>query len=663
MTRAGAFTPEDFWRLRFITDMDLSADGAWIAYAVQWSARETNSTHSAIWLLNTRGGTERQLTAGLRADSAPRFSPDGARLAFVSNRGADGAQIWVIALAGGEARQVTHLRGGASEPAWSPDGTTLYAKSAVVDHVKDSDDGDGDDPDRPRVYTRLQYRWDGRGYLDGRTQLFQVALASGEVTQLTTGDFDRGHPTPSPDGRWLAYIADEADDRDANMANDVYLLDLTTRATKRLTGGAHRVSHLSWAPASDRLACLAEPKVAAHSAYNVGLLVIELATGATSDVLAGADLSAEVGLYGDVPGPGLSAPVWSADGREIVILSQRGGGVDALAVDLSTRVVRALLQARGHLARVARSPDGEMLYTIECEPARPWEISRREGAGEELGQPRQLTHVNDEFLAERAPVTPEHAPFRSYDDHEIDAWLYRPAEAPAAGAPLVLWLHGGPDSAYGLSFYLLAQVFASRGYAVLHVNPRGSVGYGEAFTQAVDFDWGGGDARDVIAGLDATLARGGFDAGRVAIMGASYGGYLTNWLIGQTTRFGAAVTINSVTNLLSCFGTADLDPVWAEGYYGWPWDNMEFYLARSPITHAHKVTTPTRIIAAERDYRCPISQSEEWFTWLKTRGHAPVDFVRLPGATHTMFASPRQRVQRMNLTLEWIERWLANARS
>ena len=661
MTQAGAFTPEDFWRLRFITDLDLSADGAWIAYAVQSSDRETNATCSAIWLLDTSEGTERRLTNGLRSDFAPRFSPDGDQLAFVSTRGADGAQIWVIALAGGEARQVTHLPHGASEPAWSPDGMSLYVKCAVSDDESDSDGGD--EPDRPRVYSRLQYRWDGRGYLKGRTQLFRVALATGVATQLTRGDFDCGHPTPSPDGRWLAYIADEADDRDANMSTDVYILDLTTSDTRRLTDGAHRVSHLSWSPASDRLACFAEPKVAAHSAYNVGLRVINLATGAVSDALAGTDLSAEVGLYGDVPGPGLSAPIWSAGGQDITLLSQRGGGVDVLTVDTRSGEVRPIIEGAGHIARIALSPDGGRLYTVECDPSRPWEIARREHAVADMGQPRRLTHVNDEFLAGRAPVTPDYAPFRTYDDREIDGWLYRPAEAPAAGAPLVLWLHGGPDSAYGRSFYLLAQVFASRGYAVLHLNPRGSVGYGEAFTHAVDFDWGGGDARDVMAGLDATLARGGLDAERLAIMGASYGGYLTNWLIGQTGRFRAAVTINSVTNLLSCFGTADLDPVWAEGYYGWPWDEMDFYLERSPITHAHKVTTPTRIIAAERDYRCPISQSEEWFTWLKKRGHAPVDFVRLPGATHTTFASPRQRVRRMDLTLEWIEHWLSNERS
>ncbi|MGH2485052.1 MAG: TolB family protein, partial [Ktedonobacterales bacterium] len=266
MMLAGAFTPEDFWRLRFITDMDLSVDGAWIAYVVQSSDRETNSTHSAIWLLNTRDGTERRLTSGARSDSFPRFAPNGEQLAFVSTRGADGAQIWVIALAGGEARQLTHLASGASDPAWSPDGAAFYIKSTVIDDEDGSDDAD--DPDRPRVYTRLQYRWDGRGDLVGRTQLFQVAIATGETTQLTAGDFDRGHPTPSPDGRWLAYIADEADDRDANMSTDVYLLDLTTRVSRRLTDGAHRVSHLSWSPASDRLACFAEPKVAAHSAYN-----------------------------------------------------------------------------------------------------------------------------------------------------------------------------------------------------------------------------------------------------------------------------------------------------------------------------------------------------------------------------------------------------------
>ncbi len=230
-------------------------------------------------------------------------------------------------------------------------------------------------------------------------------------------------------------------------------------------------------------------------------------------------------------------------------------------------------------------------------------------------------------------------------------------QAPEGGAPLALKIHGGPHGAYGQSFYFSVQTLVGKGYAVLYTNPRGSVGYGEAFAQACDHDWGGGDYRDIMAGVDAALARGGLDGARLAVFGGSYGGYMTNWIIGHTDRFRAAVTVNSVTNLVTSFGTGDIDSVWAEGDYGWPWEREAFYRERSPLTYAPRITTPTRIIAAENDYRCPIAQSEELYTWLKKLGRAPVDFVRMPGASHGVHASPRQRIRAWELEQEWILRY------
>lgn len=597
-----SYTPDDFWRLRLITEMRLSMDGALLAYVLQESDEASNSTGAAIWLMDTHTGQTKRLTWGSSYDTSPRFSPDGRRLAFLSNRGGASGQIWLLSLDGGEAEPVAPSARGASELEWSPDGESLYFKRTVkpTDNVG---------RDRPRMTTRLVYRWDGKGYLDGRTHLFRARLGMEAAEQLTSGDLDCSHPTPSPDGCWLAYLSDEGDERDANMTTDIYVMDLSTRESRRLTHAQHRISHLSWSPGSDRLAYLAEPKVSSHSAYNVGLHVFSLATGEAVSLLEGADRSAEVGVYGDLPGPGLSAPQWTTGGHEIVFLSQRGGGVDALAVNADSHAIRTIASGP-HIAQCALSPDGARLYTVPCDPRSPWDIVAYPLAEGAEVSARKLTQVNAELLADRVVVEPERFSYPSFDDQRIEAWLYRPAGVHRQPAPLVLWLHGGPDSAYGESFYLLAQVFAAKGYATLHLNPRGSVGYGEEFTQAVDYDWGGGDYQDIMAGVDAALARGGLDAERMAVMGASYGGYLTNWIIGQTQRFRAAVTINSVTNLLSCFGTADLDPVWAQGYYGWPWENMDFYLRRSPIMHAHRVNTPTRIIAAERDYRCPMSQSE-----------------------------------------------------
>jgi dipeptidyl aminopeptidase/acylaminoacyl peptidase len=513
-----------------------------------------------------------------------------------------------------------------------------------------------DEADKPRIITRLQYRWDGKGYFEGRSHLFRVHVANGATEPLTDGDYDDGGAASSADGRYLAFVSDRTDERDANMPNDVWLLDLASRNLRCLTDGHARVSHLAWSPDGQHLAFLAEPEIQRHTRYIVALVVVDIESGTVVNLLDGADRSATNGLYSDTPGPDLSAPVWSADGTELYFLSQRGGGVDVLRVpagggDLET-VVNGVEVT---IDQIALAPDGDRLFALRSDPTHLWDVWSYSVAGDSA--PRALTEVNAGLAEERRTVAPERFTYESYDGQRIEGWLYRPDAGPRA-APLVLWIHGGPHGAYGQMFYMQAQMMVGKGYAVLYANPRGSTGYGEAFAQGCDYDWGGGDYRDLMVGVDAALARGELDPEQLAVMGTSYGGYMTNWIVTQTDRFKVAVTINSVTNLYTSFGTGDIDSVWAEGDYGWPWENEEFYREHSPITHAARVRTPIRIISAEHDYRCPIAQSEEWFTWLKKLGKVPVDFVRLPGASHGVFASPRQRVRRMQLVFEWIERWV-----
>jgi acylaminoacyl-peptidase len=660
-----AWTPEDFWRMQFVTDMRLSPDGQRIAYVVEHNDREANESRAAIWLLDTTSGAKRQVTAGTKRDTSPRWSPDGAQLAFVSTRGEGAAQVWVLPVDGGEARQVSRLRHGASDPTWSADGTWLCVRSQVREDdpgpVAEPEDEvarkrrEKDEADKPRIITRLQYRWDGKGYFEGRSHLFRVQVADGVTEPLTEGDYDDGGAACSPDGRYLAFVSDRTDERDANMPNDVWLLDLASRNVRRLTDGHARVSHLAWSPDGRRLAFLAEPEIQRHTRYNEALVVADVASGTLLNLLDGIDRSATNGLYNDTPSPELSAPVWSADGAQLYFLSQRGGGVDVLRVpagggDLQTAVDGADVT----IEQIAVAPDGNRLFALHSDPMRLWDVWSYGLTG--ASAPLALTEVNAALVEARRTVRPERFTYETFDGQHIEGWLYRPDAGPRA-APLVLWIHGGPHGAYGQMFYMQAHMMVGKGYAVLHANPRGSTGYGEAFTQGCDYDWGGGDYHDLMAGVDAALASGGLDPERLVVMGTSYGGYMTNWIVTHTDRFKAAVTINSVTNLYTSFGCGDIDSVWAEGDYGWPWENEEFYRERSPITHAARVRTPIRIIAAEQDYRCPIAQSEEWFTWLKKLGNAPVDFVRLPGASHGVFASPRQRVRRMQLVFEWIERW------
>lgn len=667
------FSPDDFWAMRFITDMRLAPDGQRLAYVVESADRMANETRAAIWLYDTETDETRQLTSGTKRDTAPRWSPDGHTIAFLSTRDGKAAQVWAIAAGGGEAQRLTSMRHGASAPFWAADGSWVGYLAEVregespfepeAERAVERQRREREEAQRPRTFTRLVYRWDGSGYFEGRTHIFRVPAAGGAVEQVTHGDYDHEEAVCSPDGVWLAFVSDRSERRDANMASDLWLLHLAAGGLRRLTDEHHTVSHLAWSPDGTRIACFYQPEVAEHSIYNTALAVATIASGEIVNVLdPRVDVSAEVALSSDLPSPKQSAPVWSADGQDIYTLGQQGGGVDVLRVRAhpggERRIGERLFESDDrHIMQINVSPDGSRLYALQALPDTPWEIRAFDLPDpREMNRSRNLTHSTSELLADRATFWPER--LRIFcEGRSIDAWLYRPPQTPEAGAPMVLWIHGGPHGTYGQSFYLQAQILAARGYAVLQVNPRGSAGYGEAFMQACDRDWGGGDNRDLMAVVDAAIAGGGINGERLAVMGVSYGGYMTNWIVGQTERFRAAVSINGICNLYSMFGTADMDPVWAQGDYGWPWEREAFYRERSPLTYAERVTTPIRIIGAEEDYRCPIGQSEEWFTWLKKYGKVPVELVRFPKASHVVFASPRQRIRRMELVLEWIERY------
>ncbi len=671
MSQRRTLTLEDTWDFRLITEMRLAPDGRRMVFTLETQDRALNEKRSALWLLDVGAGESRQFSIGTKHDSSPRWSVDGRWLAFLSDREGEKSQVWVMPADGGEARKLTNMKNGVSDFCWSPDGVWIALISEIrldgkitIDaspkDVKTKEREERDEAERLREVTRLQFRWDGRGLLEGRSHLFKIKVEGGELVRLTEGDYHHSEPAWSPDGRTIAFCSDRAEDRDANLAQDLWLIDLETRAERRLTDGTADVSAPAWSPEGQAIAYVMTPVLPRNSAANTHVMVIAPEGGAARDLSGAVDLDCRPAMLTDLFWGGSSAPQWSADAAWLYAVVTEHGCTNVFRFPTSGGEPERVTAGEHHISTVALAPDGRSLLTLRADPVKCWV-----GCQYELEHPvssaaeRRLTAMNATLLGETDLVTPERFTFKGPDDWDIDGWLYRPHGAePDKHYPLVLWIHGGPFSSYGSTFYLWAQVLAARGYAALYVNPRGSSGSGEAFAQAVDFDWGGKDYEDILAGVEAALARGGLDPERMAVTGGSYGGYMTNWIIGHTTRFQAAVTLNSVTNLTSSFGTGDIDSVFAERQYGLPWEAEAHYRERSPITYAPQIVTPTRIIHAENDYRCPIEQGEQLYVWLKKLGRAPVDFIRVPRSSHTVNASPRQRLQVREKVFEWIERYV-----
>lgn len=660
-------TLDDLAALTVLEEVALSPDGRWAAVVLETIDEATNAIRRTLEVLEVdRPARRRVLVRGSRKVSAARWSPDGTRLAYVCDRGSKLAQLWVRAFRGrGAAQRLTDHPRGVSQPAWSADSRRLAFVAAGTDQAGGTVEPEETDPKRRVIRLRgHRHKLEGVGYLDGPLPHLWVVAADGAspARQLTDGRFEDGEPAWSPDGRSLAFTSDRSADRDRRFGGPaLHVVDVASGRVRRLTRDDRFVSRPAWSPDGATIAYLRAETANDVDGHHDRLWLVPVQGGEerclTPDLDRG--LAFRPGGY-RTP----SRPAWTPDGAAILQLQADAGTTQLvrIATDAPDRI-DALTAGRHVVSEFSADASVERVAFAGSDPVTPPELWAWDRV---RGEPWRVAGFNDPWLASVRLRRPIRRHIDRGPGFTIEAWLTPPpGRPPKQGWPLVLQVHGGPHNAFGETFNADIQLLAASGYAVLAVNPRGSGSYSEAFARAVVGDWGGEDFGDLMAMLDGTIAAAGpsIDASRLAIAGGSYGGFMSCWAITRTDRFRVALAGASITNLETEYGTADIGPSWLrDEHLGPPSEREQAYRDRSPIRFVDRVRTPVLLYHGEADLRCPIEQSEQFFTALTAAGR-DVELVRVPAEGHVLpgDASPVHRRAIRTLLLEWLARYLGEA--
>lgn len=644
--------PEDFAAMRDVDAPQVTRDGAWIAYTVRTTDLAKDKTATNLWLASWDGAINRPLTFGENKQNHPRFSPDGKTLAFLSGRTDENQddQLWLLPMSGGEAEKVTSIKGDIDDFVWSPDG------GSIVLVVKDPDPNAADPKATekktkpPIVIDRFLFKHDKIGYLTNRylhLQRFDVATRKLEV--LTSGNHDDVFPTWSPDGREIAFFSKRAPDPDRTDDWSIVAIAPHAGAPERVITVTPETASfqdfdppLAWSPDGRTLAFVhgGDPKLIEYASCPVYL--VPAAGGPARPLAPGLDRN-------------MGRPQWTPDGSAVLTQVEDDGAEVLDRIDAATGRIETLIGGRRRIKdfSVAGNNRIAVLNTTPNQPPEVWAY--------ESGGMRPISKQNDAFLAGIRLARTEETKFRSGDGTEIHGFLVHPVDAPAAGtrSPALLRPHGGPQNQWAAAFDFEKQLFAANGYLVILPNPRGSVGRGTAFSQAIYANWGQLDVQDDLAAVDDAVARGLADPDRLGVGGWSYGGMATNYVIATTTRFKAATSGAAASNILAGYGTDQYvrDYEWELGP---PWANPEAWMRISyPFLHADRIKTPTLFLGGEKDFNVPLLNSEQMYEALRSLG-VPTELIIYPDQYHGL-TKPSYILDRYKRHLAWYAKWIPEA--
>lgn len=641
----------DVFQLEYAADPQISPDGLQVVYVRTFMDIMEDRRRSNLWIINADGSNHRPLTTGSENHHSPRWSPDGGRLLYLSGE-EHTAQVYCRWMDTGQTARLAQLPGPASGIAWSPDGSRVAFSMPVTAPSKPfaslpPKPHGATWADPPRVIDKVLYRMDGVGYLpDMYFHVFVLPADGGTPRQVTTGNFHHRNAVWTPDGEALILSANRRDDWEYEPRDsEVYSIDLNSREITVLTDREGPDMSPAVSPDGEKIAYLGYDDH--YQGYEVTHLYLMNRDGSGRKILT-ADFDRS-----------MESPVWSGDGGGLFVKYNDQGNTKLGFVSLEGKV-EVLASDLGGLslgrpysgASFSVADDGTYAFTAS-RPDHPADVA----VGRRGVEIERITRLNDDLFGHKELADVEEIRFASsFDDREIQGWIAKPPGFDPKGKyPLILEIHGGPFANYGDRFSAEIQLYAAAGYVVLYINPRGSTSYGGEFGNLIHHNYPSQDYDDLMSGVDAVIERGYVDEDNLYVTGGSGGGVLSSWIIGKTDRFSAAVVAKPVINWYSFALTADFYPTFYRYWFpGPPWEHMEHYMERSPLSLVGNVTTPTMLLTGEQDHRTPMSESEQYYQALKIR-RIDTALVKIPGAGHGIAKRPSQLIAKVAYILKWFE--------
>lgn len=629
-------TIDDLFDIKYVGSPVVSPDGEWIAFTVRESDYDENSTETRIWMISSEGGEPLPMTAKGYSASNPQWSPDGKYLTFTASRNeGDKTQVWGLNRMGGEAQQLSFIEQGVSGYSWSPDGSRMMLM------IKDKEEDESDDP-KPYVIDRLQFKRDYTGYLDRRrTHIYTYIPGDTTATQLTFGDYDQSQAVWSPDGKSIAFVSNRTDNPDGNTNSDIWIVSADEGEKEggliQVTSNVGSDSSPTWSPDGSEIAYITsiDPDMIWYATNHLAVISAD-GNGTARVITESLDRN-------------ISNPKYADNGQSIWFLFEDAGETQLASINKNGRNFTRHIE--GDLSVGDFSVEGNYIATTTATFSAPSEIFSYQNRTY-----RQLTNMNEEYLKRVEVADFEEIRFNSEDGTEIHGFLVKPIGYESGKRyPTLLRIHGGPVAQFEHSYSFEPQLFAAEGYVVVMVNPRGSSGYGQEFSEILFADWGNKDFEDVMAGVDHAIELGYSDPDRLGVGGWSYGGILTNYVITKTGRFKGAISGASETLYRSNYGHDHYQLTW-EKELGLPWETPEKWERISPFNDVANVTTPTLWMGGAEDWNVPILGSEQMYQAMKRLG-LETQLVVYPGEHHGISRLSFQK-DRLERYLDWYEKYV-----